>query len=131
MPVTSGAHHVGLTVQDVETASRYFVEALDFEIVARRPDYPAVFVSDGALMLTLWQADADAAPFDRRHNLGLHHLALGVPSREAFEAAHARLEARSDTTIEHGPAPLGGQGAEHLVFLGPSGLRLELVWAPA
>ena len=77
---TRGAHHVGLTVPDVEAARRFFVEALGFDTVGGRPDYPAAFVSDGTLMITLWRAaDPDTAtPFDRRANLGLHHLALRV-----------------------------------------------------
>ena len=42
------------------------------------PDYPAVFVGDGLTRITLWQIKdpVTAAPFDRRRNIGLHHLAL-------------------------------------------------------
>ena len=77
---TRGAHHVGLTVPDVEVARRFFVEALGFDTVGGWPDCLAAFVSDGTLMITLWRAaDPDTAtPFDRRANLGLHHLALRV-----------------------------------------------------
>jgi len=37
-------------------------------------------VSDGEDVVTLWQVEArgKAIPFDRRANVGLHHLALAV-----------------------------------------------------
>jgi hypothetical protein len=46
-PVTQGVHH---------TSCRYFCELLGWEKVGGNPDYPAVFVSDGSVMVTLWQA---------------------------------------------------------------------------
>jgi hypothetical protein len=63
--------------------------------VRRRPDYPAIFVSDGTVMITLWQAadPATAAAFDRRANIGLHHLALKVADTGALDALHTRLAA--------------------------------------
>ena len=65
---TQGAHHVGLTVPDLDAACAFFIDALGFRQVGEKPDYPAVFVSDGAIMITLWQAEhaTGAVPFDRR-----------------------------------------------------------------
>ncbi len=128
MSVVQGVHHVGLTVLDAEQAAAFFVEALEFEVLARRPAYPAVFVGNGAVMLTLWQVAA-AAPFDRRGAVGLHHLALAVPDRAALDRLHHRLAERTDVAIEFGPEPVGA--AHHMMFAGPSGLRLELFWAGA
>lgn len=130
--MTRGVHHVGLTVLDVALARNFFVAALGFQEVGGRPSYPAIFVSDGVTMLTLWQApDADAtAPFDRRRAVGLHHLALRVESAVALDALHATLAARDDVEIEFPPEPLGTGGARHMMFAGPSGLRLELTWVP-
>lgn len=129
---TRGVHHVGLTVLDVVEAAAFFVEALGFELVAERPDYPARFVSDGHVLLTLWQArDPERArAFDRREAVGLHHLALGV-APEALDALHARLAARGDVEVEFAPEPLGASGLRHFMLRGPSGLRLELVDSPA
>ncbi|MEZ4337118.1 MAG: VOC family protein [Sandaracinaceae bacterium] len=131
--LTRGAHHVGLTVRDVEAAAQFFVDALGFEILMRRPAYPAVFVGDGTLMLTLWQAEEPeaAVPFDRKRGIGLHHLALRVPDAATLEALHQTLAARDDVEIEFAPEPLGATGARHMMLAGPSGIRLELVWAPA
>ena len=124
-PLTDGAHHIGLTVRDVQIASAFFVEALGFEVVGGRPAYPAVFVSDGALMVTLWQASTPVVAFDRRHGLGLHHLALRASGD--LDALHDRLAERADVTVEFSPEPLGTGGARHFMIAGPSGIRLELV----
>ena len=125
---TEGAHHVGLTVRDVAEAERFFVEALGHTRVGAVPTYPAAFVSDGATMITLWQAEdpAGAAPFDRRRNLGLHHLALRV--REgALDALHERLAARADVEIEFAPSPLGAGPTRHMMARVCGGLRVEFI----
>ena len=86
-PLTLGAHHIGLTVPDLAQTKSFLEEALGFQQVGEVPDYPAVFVSDGTVMLTLWRAEnpETATPFDRRRNIGLHHLALKVAD---FGAGH-------------------------------------------
>ena len=53
--VTRGVHHVGLTVSDLDGARAFFVSVLGFSVVAERLDYPAVFVSDGVTLITLWR----------------------------------------------------------------------------
>ena len=128
---TRGAHHVGLTVPDVEAARRFFVEALGFDTVAERPAYPAIFVSDGTLLITLWRAEdpATATPFDRRANLGLHHLSLRVGDDAALDALGRELAARDDVDIEFAPEPLGESGLRHLMCRIPGNLRLELIAA--
>jgi hypothetical protein len=42
-------------------------------------------------------------PFDRRGNVGLHHLALKVVDRSALEALHARVAAWLGTVVEFAP----------------------------
>ena len=126
---TRGAHHVGLTVRDVAKARDFFVDALGWREVGGKPEYPAIFVSDGSLMVTLWQS-ADARDFDRRAGVGLHHLALRVPTSEGLDALHAALRARDDVTVEFAPEPLGTSEARHMMLAGPSGVRLELIWVP-
>jgi catechol 2,3-dioxygenase-like lactoylglutathione lyase family enzyme len=128
-PRTRGIHHAGLTVPDLPAATAFFQEALGFEQIGEVPDYPAVFLSDGAVMITLWQAQdpATATPFDRRRVIGLHHLALQVADPAALVSLHAALAARDDARIEFGPEPLGGGPTQHLICAIPGGIRLELI----
>jgi len=128
---TAGAHHVGLTVPVLETALNFFTDGLGYEQVGEVPDYPAAFVSDGATMITLWQAETGeaAVPFDRRRHLGLHHLAIQVRDG-GLDALYQRLAAREDVEIEFAPETLGGGPTRHMMTRIPGGLRVEFI-APA
>lgn len=126
--LTRGAHHVGLAVPDLDAASGFFCDALGFTIAGERPDYPARFVSDGTILLTLWQvADpASATMFDRRANVGLHHLALGVADDETLETVFARVSAHPGAAIEFAPEPIrAGAKTRHFICAMPGGIRLE------
>ena len=129
---TLGIHHAGLTVPDLAATRAFFESALGFEPVGEVPDYPAVFLTDGSVMITLWQAEKPAAatPFDRRRNVGLHHLALRVADAEALEALHKDLSAEPGVAVEFAPEPLGGGPTRHMMCAIPGGIRLELI-APA
>jgi catechol 2,3-dioxygenase-like lactoylglutathione lyase family enzyme len=129
---TRGIHHAGLTVPDLSAARAFFEQALGFQAVGGLPDYPAVFLSDGEVMVTLWQAEdpTRARPFDRRHAIGLHHLALRVADGAALDALHEELAARRDVELEFPPEALGDGPTRHLMCAIPGGIRLELI-APA
>ena len=131
--LTQGLHHLGLTVPALEPTMAFFTDALRFEQVGEVPDYPAVFLSDGTVMLTLWQVqDPDPVAFDRRKVVGLHHFALRVADAEALEAVHKRLEAESaGVEIEFAPEPLGGGPARHMMCTIPGGIRMELIALPS
>ncbi|MEZ4318705.1 MAG: VOC family protein [Myxococcota bacterium] len=49
---------------------------------------------------------------------------------DALDALHMKLAARADVRVEFAPEALGGGGARHMMFAGPSGVRLELVALP-
>ena len=131
-PVTRGAHHIGLTVPDLQQTRRFFIETLGFQQVGEKPDYPAVFLSDGTTMITLWQArdPAKAVPFDRRNVIGLHHFAMTVENGEALEALQRRLEQAEGVVIEFGAESLGGGPTRHMMCAIPGGIRMEFI-APA
>ena len=128
---TRGAHHVGLTVPDLDAARLFFMEALGFTQVGEVPDYPAAFLSDGSIMITLWQAadPANAVAFDRRTNIGLHHLALSVGDAENLERLGAELGIRDDIDVEFEPEGLGNTGLKHMMCRIPGNIRLELIAA--
>ena len=127
--LTHGVHHVGLTIPDLTRTRDFFVDVLGFEQIGEVPDYPAVFLSDGQMMLTLWQVidSASAVAFDRKRVIGLHHLALLVSPDVSLESLHKRFVQEGDVEIEFAPEPLGGGPTRHMIFSIPGGIRLELV----
>ena len=54
IPMTRGLHHIGLTVSKLEESAAFFVMILGWNEVKRDREYPAIFVSDGSIMVTLW-----------------------------------------------------------------------------
>ena len=126
--ITRGVHHVGLAVPDLDTAVAFFTDALGWTLVGRNDGYPSAFVSDGSVMVTLWRvADPDtAAAFDRRANVGLHHLALAVADEAALHAAFDRVRMHPGVIVEFAPGPIRpGLEQQHFICAMPGGLRLE------
>ena len=105
------------------------MDTLGYAQVGEKPDYPAIFVSDGTLMITLWQAanPTAAIPFDRKNVIGRHHLALKVESADALNALHAKLESCDGVSIEFSPEALGTGGTQHMMCAVPGGIRLEFI----
>jgi catechol 2,3-dioxygenase-like lactoylglutathione lyase family enzyme len=131
-PLTQGAHHIGLTVPDLAKTRAFFIDTLGFDQLGEVPDYPAVFMSDGATMITLWQAEnpATAVPFDRKNVIGLHHLAFKVDGVDALDDLHRRLSATDGVEVDFAPEPLGGGPTQHMICIIPGGIRVEFI-APA
>ncbi|WP_405234535.1 VOC family protein [Lentisalinibacter salinarum] len=125
---TRGVHHIGLTVPDVGRTRDFFIEMLGYKQVGEVADYPAIFVTDGKTMITLWQTiDPDAViAFDRRNNVGLHHLALTVDSDD-LAGLHERLIEVADVAVEFGPEPLKGLPLRHMMCTIPGGIRVEFI----
>jgi len=126
---TQGAHHIGLTVPDLAKTRAFFIDTLGFTQVGEKPDYPAVFVSDGTTMITLWQAKdpASAVPFDRKNVIGLHHFALNVENGAALDALHGKLTKTDNVEIEFAPEPLGDGPVKHMMCAIPGGIRVEFI----
>ena len=127
--LTRGAHHIGLTIPNLAETKAFFVDTLGYEQVGEVPDYPAVFVSDGTLWITLWQAEdpATATAFDRKNVIGLHHLALLVDNHAALDALHDRLQQTAGAEIEFAPESLGGGEVKHMMTSIPGGIRVEFL----
>jgi catechol 2,3-dioxygenase-like lactoylglutathione lyase family enzyme len=114
----------------LEASAAFFIEVLGWSEVRRDPDYPAIFVSDGRILVTLWAVrDREkACGFDKDANVGLHHVAFAVESEADLEAAHARLSRAEGVRIEFAPEPLRRGPARHMICYEPSGVRIELIW---
>ncbi|WP_277182997.1 VOC family protein [Caballeronia sp. BR00000012568055] len=130
--LTRGIDHVGLTVRDLTQTKDFFVECLGWKQVGEKPDYPAVFVSDGHLLVTLWQRKNEDNPvdFDRRSNVGLHHLALRVESEDALNEITDRISRWPGAKVEFAPELLGKGPKKHAMIFEPGGIRLEFDFAP-
>lgn len=131
-PLTLGAHHIGLTVPNLAETRAFFVDTLGLSQVGEKPDYPAVFLSDGTTMITLWQAadPVTAVAFDRHNVIGLHHFALTVQNADVLDDLHRTLQGTEGVEIEFAPEPLGGGPTKHMIVAIPGGIRTEFI-APA
>lgn len=126
--LTSRIHHVGLSVSKLEDSAQFFTELLGWQEVKRDMNYPAIFVSDGSIMLTLWSVKSDSSiKFDRKNNVGLHHLALSVESEDILITIYKRL-LNAGTLIEFSPEPLQIGPSTHMMCYDPSGIRIEFIW---
>lgn len=126
--ITEGVHHVGLSVSDLQKSVDFFIDVLNFKKVGEKPNYPAIFVSDGKVTLTLWQVEdpENFTAFDRKQNVGLHHIALKLPSIEVLNTVHEKLKDYG-VEIEFPPTPRATPNSQHLMCTIPGGPRMELV----
>ncbi|RJY17871.1 VOC family protein [Parashewanella spongiae] len=130
--MTQGLNHLGLSVKHLERTAEFFVHTLGWKKAGGYPDYPSIFITDGKMFLTLWQTQSDAKTidFDRKHNVGLHHLAFSVASLNDLNALHASFQKLDDVEIEFAPQPNGGGPTIHMMIREPSGNRLEFAFNP-
>jgi catechol 2,3-dioxygenase-like lactoylglutathione lyase family enzyme len=127
-PITSGTHHIGLTVSRLEESAAFFTSLLGWKEVRRNHEYPAIYVSDGKIMLTLWAVkEHPAGDFNKNKNVGLHHLAFQVASENDLNHLHEKL-ASQGAKIEFGPEQAGQGPARHMMCYEPSGIRVEFIW---
>ena len=132
LAVTRGIHQIGLTVPDLDKTRAFFLVTLGFTQCGEMPDYPAVCLTGGTSMITLWQAEkpSTAIPFDRKNVIGLHHISLKVDGVNALEALHDRLKTTPSVKIEVAPETLSGGPTMPMICTIPGGIRMEFVVAP-
>ena len=131
MPETQGLNHLGLAVRDLEASTKFFIDCLGWEESGRDDSYPRTAVSDGSIRLTLWEVDKSLAiqQFHRRQNVGLHHLAITVPTEAALYALNERVAKWNGVEIEFAPELVGKGPRKHMMFNEPSGIRMEFIWS--
>ncbi|RDK08667.1 VOC family protein [Cupriavidus lacunae] len=131
-PLTLGIDHVGLVVRDLDRTRDFFLNCLNWSQVGERPEYPAAFMSDGRAIVTLWEVtnQANLVGFDRKTNVGLHHLALRVGSEAALQDVFARITGWPGVMVEFAPEVSGSGPKRHTMAYEPGGLRLEFVFDP-
>lgn len=127
-PITKGIHHLGLTVSKLEESANFFISLLGWKEVRRNPEYPAIYVSDGSIMLSLWASRAQPPnPFNKDKNVGLHHVAFQVESEADLNGIYTKLK-NSGVPIEFAPELLGKGPAKHMMCFEPSEIRVEFIW---
>jgi catechol 2,3-dioxygenase-like lactoylglutathione lyase family enzyme len=131
-PLTFGVDHIGLTVRDLDASRDFFVICLGWRIFGCNEKYPSCYVTDGSCKITLWRvADpSSAVSFDRRKNIGLHHLALKVATRESLDTLFARVRGWPGVVVEFAPELSGTGPKVHAMVYEPGGNRIELSWDP-
>lgn len=131
--MTKGLNHLGLTVENLQASADFFINTLGWKKAGGYPDYPSIFVTDGEIFLTLWQTKdvENTVAFNRKNNVGLHHLALTVASEEILSELHRRFKQVPNLIIEFAPE-LNGKGPTiHMMIREPSGNRIEFAYTPA
>lgn len=94
----------------------------------RREDYPAIFVRDDALTITLWKTQTDEPiTFNRKTNVGLHHLALRVENKVDLFRLVDLLKA-NQIEIEFEPTLIREGPSMHMMCYEPSGIRIEFYY---
>lgn len=127
-PLTQGAHHIGLTVSKLEESAKLFTSLLGWKEVKRNSDYPAIFVSDGQVMLTLWATKEEpVGEFNKNRNIGLQHIASTVGDEESLNHLYEHLN-NNGVDIEFAPEQLGPGPVKHMMCYEPSGSRVEFTW---
>ena len=132
-PVKIGdVDHIGLAVKNLEVTLQFFTDDLGFELAGRDEGYPSAFVVNDHVMVTLWQVKtpSESVPFDRRKNIGLHHLALRVDSEADLNQLYEQLKKVEGVRIEFAPEPLGNSAIKHMMLYEPGGIRLEFIHKP-
>lgn len=126
---TLDLNHIGFAVTKLDDTVSFFVDILGWKTAGGRPEYPAKFVTNGNMFVTLWQVNdpAKAVAFDRKNNVGLHHMAITVRDLPTLHDLHRKFAAHKDVIVEFGPEFLGEGPTTHMIIREPSGLRLEFI----
>ena len=124
-----GVDHLGLTVSNLDSSKVFFTDVLGFKTLGSDPTYPAYFLSNNKITITLWRVknDEKRVEFNRAENVGLHHLALSVESIKKLSELHEHLKMQNNIIIEFAPENLGSGPTQHMMIREPSGNRIEFI----
>ncbi len=141
MPMLGSMNHVSITVSDLTRAMGFFkpfLEFLGYNIFDAVQDpngqwlWVNVNTGNGAVF-NIWEAKPEFAahPF-QVYEVGLHHIAFNTDTREQVDEA-CELVKKLGAQILDGPGefPYDPEGWYAVYFLGPDGLKFEVVHQPA
>jgi glyoxylase I family protein len=129
MPTITGAHHLALTVTDVERSAAWYRDLLGLVSVFDGSDETVTFrvlahPDSGWVMGVRQYTGGSRDSFDE-YRTGLDHLAFGVSSREELDDWQQELERRGISFTPAVETPIGTV----VVFRDPDNIQLEF-WLP-
>lgn len=134
-------NHVSITVSDLNEAMKFFrsfLEFMDYKIwdEIRDPNGQRLRVTVNAgngAVLNIWEAKPQFTnhPFEV-YEVGLHHIAFNTDTHEQVDQA-CELAKQLGANILDGPGefPYDPEGWYAVYFLGPDGLKFEVVHQPS
>ena len=129
-PKTTGAHHLRLTVSDLDRSLKFYTEVLGFELRVRfGPN--SVFLHDGTMGLGLNTPWHDISEGEQRFDearVGLDHLGFKVASADEVRQAAEHLDAHGIARSEVKPGRIPGSSL--VVFRDTDNIQLEYYYSP-
>jgi glyoxylase I family protein len=141
MPLLGSMNHVSITVSDLTRAMGFFkpfLEFLGYNIWDSIQDpngqrlHVNVNAGNGAVF-NIWEAKRELATHRFEvYEVGLHHIAFNTDTREQVDQVCALVK-KLGAEILDGPGefPYDPEGWYAVYFLGPDGLKFEVVHQPS
>lgn len=130
MPRFTTLSHLDLSVTDIESSAKWYVETLGLERLGRSDFDNRIMIvlrhEETGLIIGLNQHHEQTAEAFDEHRPGLDHMGFEVSDRAELDAWDTRL---TELGVEHSPvtdAPTGSGTA--LVFRDPDNIQLEFWW---
>jgi catechol 2,3-dioxygenase-like lactoylglutathione lyase family enzyme len=132
MPRVVGIDHLVLSVGDFVRSKEFYDKLLGFLGFERKYDYADMAGwSNGKTLF--WIAAADAQGRKRKYrkgDIGFHHYAFELASRNDVDALGAFLEENGMTVLDP-PGEYYGRNYYAVYFADPDGMKLEgMIWTP-
>jgi catechol 2,3-dioxygenase-like lactoylglutathione lyase family enzyme len=125
MPTISGAHHISLTVSDVERSAQWYGDLLGMQVVLAGEDETVSFkvLAHPGTGWILGVRQYPGKPTDQfdEFRVGLDHFAFAVTSMDELGAWESELERRGVSYSPIAETPIGPL----LVFRDPDNIQLE------
>ena len=135
-PATESIGHIDLVVSSLERSLVFYGGLLGplgftrWSTITGERGERVVYLGREGSHLAIGLREAQEGPAEggyERYSIGLHHLAIRAPSREAVDE-RARWLADQGSTIESGPKEYGYSPNYYAVFFyDPDGIKLEIV----
>jgi len=132
VPRVIGIDHLVLSVGDFARSKEFYGKLLKFLGFKLKYEYDDMAGwSNGKTLL--WIAAADAEGRKRKYrkgDIGFHHYAFELSSRQGVDELGAFLEANAMTVVDP-PGEYYGRNYYAVYFTDPDGMKLEaMIWAP-